>query len=215
VAFASAIVMGCTPASRPQKLMFSRPRMIDGLEKLRLAFEAKGHAVTKSLRPPVPEQELRKRCEWFPQPLPEELVALYSWREGQPDGPWEESYPFWFRDCGFSALATAERSYGRIMATYGAEGPDEELLKGAFPFAEFNGGWLVLPTARAGFKDLARPVVSVHQGVDVWFHSMNTMVDTCVEWVSHPAWTSEGLYPQSLEMEIWRKHNPGIFESGT
>jgi hypothetical protein len=215
VALVSSFLASCGKAPKGMRQSpFSRVKLIEGLETLRLAFEAKAHHVTESLLPAVEEHELRKRCAWFPAPLPVEITALYSWHEGQPLGPWDTKYPFWFRDYGFSSLATAEHSYERIMDSYGADPPHRELLRGAFPFAEFNGGWLVLPTAPGGFGGLERPVISVHQGINVFFYSINAMIDTSIDWVSHPSWNDEGLYPASLELEIWRKHNPGIFAGG-
>ena len=210
-ALAAGALNGCGgDASGPAPSPFSRPRLIDGLEALRQAFEANGRHVSAGLLAAVAEEDLRKRCAWFPAPLPDEILGLYAWRGGQANDTWDEPYPFVFRDCGFSSPAMAERSYRAIMDSYGRDPPDDALLRSAFPFAEFNGGWLVVPTRPEGYGGLQRPVISVHQGINVWFHSVNAMVDTCLAWVSDPAWTNEGL-PSDRELLIWRKYNPGIF----
>ena len=194
---------------------FSADQLHQLLEKLRSAFEAKSLNVSDTLLPPLNEQELRERCQWFPGEIVPELIALYSWRGGQEPGPWgldETDHPFWFRDCAFSSLAIAQNEYRSMMASYGQIPEFHKTLETCFPFAAFNGGWLVLPTTPHEFdKSLMRPVVSVMQGMDVYFYSMEKMVETCVDWVSHPSYEGDGTLPENVEHEIWRKHNPGIF----
>lgn len=189
---------------------FSRSELFSDLEALRLAFEAKSHHVSASLLPGIPEADLASACAWFPVKLPPELVALYFWHGGQANGTWNEEFPFWFRDCGFSAPRVAAESYTSMMGTYGTISENHDLLERSFPFAEFNGGWLVMPVLERGFGGFHRPIVSVHEDIAVWFHSINSMAKTCAEWVSQPEWGQDGL-PEALEMRIWRKHNPGIF----
>lgn len=99
-----------------------------------------------------------------------------------------------------------------MMETYGANPADHDLLKNSFPFAAFNGGWLVLPCKEQKLDSrLTRPVISVMQGIDVWFYSIQLMIETCIEWVSHPAYGHSGnsSLPENEELAIWRKHNPG------
>ena len=194
---------------------FSSDRLHSLLEDLRLAFEAKSLNVSNTLLPPLGERELQKRCEWFPGEIVPELVALYSWRGGQAPGPWDLSdtdHPFWFRDCAFSSLATAENEYRSMMSSYGQIPEFHEELKKSFPFAAFNGGWLVIPTMSHNHdRNLVRPIVSVMEGIDVFFHSIEKMVETCIDWVSNAAYTGDGSLPEDVEHSIWRKHNPGVF----
>ncbi len=125
---------------------FDGERLREKLETLRTAFEAKGHPVSANLLPPVEEQDLRRRCAWFPAELPDELVALYAWHEGQADDDaWDEGAPFWFGDHGFSNLQIAQRSYVEMMESYGLEPELKPLLEHSFPLAAFEGAWLVLP----------------------------------------------------------------------
>jgi hypothetical protein len=196
-------------------LPFSASRLHAKLEKLRDAFLRKGHDVSESLGPPVPEDELRNRCRWFPTELPAELVALYGWHEGSKKSTWDTEKPLWLRDCGFCGIDIAESEYRRIMDSYGIYPDVHELLKNSFPFAEFNGGWLVLPCAGQALDDrFERPVISVMEGIDIWFYSVELMVDTCTEWIENSAFQDgvPSLSPDR-EMEIWRKHNPGFFEA--
>jgi hypothetical protein len=195
---------------------FSPQRLHASLESLRVAYEAKGQSVSKSLLPPLSEEALRSQCAWFPAPLPPEIVALYAWRNGQAKGAWEEENPFWFRDCGFLNIHLAQLEYKSMMASYGKPEfavPQIDLAT-CFPFAGFNGGWYVFPCAGQRFdKRLAFPIVSVFQGVDIFYYSLESMVETCVDWVSH-AGDQPGLKDtEGKGLEIWRKHNPGIFPS--
>jgi len=194
---------------------FSADNLHKLLEDLRSAYEAKSLNVSDTLRRPLIEQEIKEECQWFPGEIVPELVALYSWRGGQEPGPWEledTDYPFWFRDCAFSSLAIAKDEYQSMMASYGQIPEFNAALKTCFPFAAFNGGWFVIPTVPHDFdKGLIRPVVSVMQGVDVYFYSIEKMVETCIDWVRHPSYTGDGTLPEDVELKIWRQHNPGIF----
>lgn len=194
---------------------FSSDRLHQRLEDLRLAFEAKSLNVSDTLLSPLNESELRERCGWFPGEVVPELIALYAWRGGQEPGPWDltdNDYPFWFRDCAFSSVAVAEVEYSRIMDAYGRFPEFHSLLMTSFPFAKFDSDWLVLPTTLHDFDNgLKRPIFSVGEGVDVYYYSIEKMVETCIDWVSHPAYTANEPLPEEVEHEIWRKHNPGIF----
>ncbi|WP_233218539.1 hypothetical protein [Photobacterium sp. GB-210] len=191
---------------------FSTEVLHNSLDKLLKAFEAKGMKVSESLLPPLDEQELREKCSWFPGDLTEEIIALYSWRGGQVNDAWGSEYPFWFRDNSFCSIERAKNEYKSMMDSYGTYKEDHFMLKNSFPIASFNGGWYVIPTKGNNLSSvLERPIISVMQGIDVYFYSIQKMVDTCVEWVENDKYKEDGLYPEELEMEIWSKHNPGIF----
>lgn len=109
------------------------------------------------------------------------------------------------------ARARLHAQLDRLREAFLAE--HEELLEHSFPFAAFNGAWLVLPCKGQNLdRRLARPVISVLEGIDVHFYSLQLMVDTCVEWMSHPQYDPHDHLPEDVEMEIWRRHNPGIFQ---
>lgn len=99
-----------------------------------------------------------------------------------------------------------------MMESYGTIPEDHFMLKHSFPIASFNGGWYVLPTKGHRFsKNLTAPIISVLQGIDVFFYSIETMVSTCIDWVNHEKYDKNYTLPEDVEMSIWRKHNPGIF----
>lgn len=194
---------------------FSSANLHNLLDALVDAYESKGLRVGDSLLPPLSKAELERRCRWFPGKLPQEIVSLYAWRGGQANEAWDEDFPFWFRDNSFCSIDRAEREYKSMMKFYGIYPEDHELLKFSFPFASFNGGWYVLPTSGQPYSpNLSAPIVSVLQGIDIYFFSMEQMVRTCIDWVSHEKYKEGHSMPEDIEMEIWAKHNPGIFGYG-
>ena len=98
--------------------------------------------------------------------------------------------------------------------------PDDDLgdagfdIESVFPFATYEGSWYAIvcgPHALATSSQ--HPIVSLFQGMDLFFHSFDAMLSTCIDWVRHPDWSVEnglGLSPD-VELEIWQRHNPGIF----
>jgi len=195
---------------------FSSENLHKLLDRLLAAYEAKEMNVSDSLLAPISESELVKRCGWFPGKLPPEIVSLYSWRGGQKKDAWESEFPFWFRDNSFCSIDRAEREYKSMMESYGVYPENHELLKYSFPFASFNGGWYVFPTKGQPFSsNLKAPIISVLQGIDIHFFSMEKMASTCIDWVNHEKYGADYSLPEDTEMNIWHKHNPGIFENET
>ena len=192
---------------------FSATNLHTLLNELLDAYEAKGMKVSNDLLPPINEQELREICSWFPGELPAEIIALYAWRGGHKKDAWEADFPFWFRDNSFCSIERAKQEYQSMMDSYGTIPEDHELLKYSFPFASFNGGCYVLPTQGQPFSSaLSLPIISVLEGIDILFYSIESMVSTCIEWVKHPQYDEDYSLPKEIEIEIWQKHNPGIFK---
>jgi len=199
-----------TPPTAPPT--FSASHFQSRLEALRLAYEAKQEHVSATLQPGLAEAALRERCAWFPSRLPDEIVALYGWHDGQPSSPGVEQYPFLFRDCGFTSIRNAENEYKMIMSSYGTQPSLHDLLKHSFPFAAFDAGWLVLTcNERFPGSPYEHSVISVFQNVMLMFYSMDSMVETCIGWVNNIG-VLAGLpfIGKSLEDEILERFNPGI-----
>lgn len=201
-------------ASAPPAVIppFSELSLHRKLDAMREAFGRTHPKTTAGLQPGLTDAQIRDRTTWFKPGLPPEVAALYRWRNGYRDTPADRTPPFWFRDYVFSSLEEAEKSYASMLSTYGAEPANRGLLESCFPFASLGGGWLVVSsTPRPMTPSLERPIISVFQGITVFFHSMEAMVDTCIAWISHPRNDGFGL-PAEIEMQIWRQFNPGIFE---
>lgn len=187
------------------------------LDTLCQAFEAKDNFVSKDLQPAIDEQTLRQECnQWFPAELPQELIALYGWRGGMKE--WEDS-TFWFRDYIFSDLESAQENYlgmMEVVAEWTETKEGMEFFKNSFPFASFNGAYLYLPCYKQNLvQNLSRPVISVFEGISLFFNSMQSMLDTCIEWVNEPSYKEGSSLNAALEAHIWKKHNPGLFDKDT
>ena len=87
IALTSCKQRSVPPAKLPA---FSAPHFQSRLEALRLAYEARQERVSATLQPGLAEATLRERCAWFPSRLPDEIVALYGWHDGQPSSPGAE-----------------------------------------------------------------------------------------------------------------------------
>jgi hypothetical protein len=182
------------------------------LEEMRLVFERRFPGAAKSLLPGLSEDEIRRKTAWFPEQLPAEVIGLYKWRNGYLDQASSKEPPFWFRDYVFTPLEKAESHYRSMIATYGTQSDVREVLKSAFPFASLGGGWLVVPSERRPLNSkYPRGIVSVFQGVSVFFYSAALMAETCAAWMAHPGNNGFGLSSKE-EMKVWQQFNPGIFK---
>lgn len=154
----------------------------------------------EELAPGMDPEEIRRRTAGLGFPFPDELVHLYAWRDGSPEG----GELFLFRDHVMTSVAAGIENLRWTAGTYGVED--------AFPFAAFEGSFLVLPSSPYAIEPLLeRPVVSVFEGVDVHYLSFTHLLDTVIEWLERGAHAPGGRVDPDLEMEIWRANNPGLF----
>lgn len=193
---------------------FSATHLHESLERLRSAYENKGMHVSEHLLPPLSEEKIRHSCSWFPVALPPEIIALYTWHNGQAKGAWDEKHPFWFRDCSFINLDLVKQEHLSMTRTYGRISWAGIDLATCFPFAAFNGGWYIFPCKGQSLDDRFRyPVISVFQGIEIYYYSLDAMLETCIDWVNQPDFgSSYSREKDANELAIWKKHNPGIFE---
>lgn len=195
---------------------FSSARLHGLLDELLSVYEAKGQPVSQTLLPPLTEAEIRAQCTWFPGEINAEIISLYTWRGGSSVETWDAEFPFWFRDNVFCSLETAALQYSQMMECYSNFPGCKEMIKYAFPIAEFNGGRYVIPTRGHPFHEsLHAPIVSVCDGVDVYYYSLEKMVETCIDWAQQKGTKIKEdffILDQALEMKIWLKHNPNLFD---
>lgn len=191
---------------------FSEEQLHRKLDALEAAVRSKAWGKGLRLLPGLSESDVRSATSWFPAELPRELLALYAWRNGNDDESGHAASGaarLRFRDCEFISLAQAELEYRSMMESYGVHGDPEIAVEHCFPFAAFDGGWLVLPCGRQNLTPrLPLPVVSIFQGISVFFYTVESMVDTATAWEQ----AREGQFDAlKSEMEIWTTYNPGIF----
>jgi hypothetical protein len=173
------------------------------------AFRFKGVSADEGLLPGLSEQDVVRETSWFPAPFPDDLKALYGWRNGQKEDAWSTKHVFEFRGLQFTSVSRARNEYESMMASYGAEGGRDSYhvdLRTCFPFASFNGNWLVLPCDGHDLDpEREFPVVHVAPDFGVFFHSIQSMLDTCIAWVSSPEWGRAGhIY---LSVKKWPSGN--------
>lgn len=180
--------------SRPEDI---GPRLIQ-LEK---TMADHGYDVKKSFRPGLVRAEIDRLTKGLPFRLPEELYRLYEWHDGSPD-----EGPLIFRDHRFTPLEEAVRNMD-VLRRY-KESP-------AFPFADFEGSYLLVPIAGYGVhRKLERPIIHLHESRDVYFYSVPLMLDTAIDWIREGVYKRgpEHFLDEKRELVIWRKHNPGVFD---
>lgn len=188
------------------------------LDELRIAYLERGYAVDRHLQPGLPRDAFLRRTHSLGLALPDDLVELYAWRNGQDSDAEMSLDAMAFRDQKFVDVDGALHEYPLIQEHYT---PQEDMipygfeLAETFPFATFMGSSYVIV---CGSHDLAsphpHPIVSVFQGLDLFFHSLETMLRTCLDWVRHPGWGPASTLPTEIEREIWQRHNPGILSWG-
>jgi hypothetical protein len=186
------------------------------LDTLRAAYLAKNCPVDDYLQPGLTPEQIVSKTRQLGLTLPADLVQLYTWRNGQTDEAEDASDAFVFRDNIFINLERAIAEYAEVLE-YNSDSntleDDGVLLKNCFPFAAFQGSWYLVVCGPHRLKTQSRhPVICVYEGMDLFFHSIDSMVKTCTEWVNHPSWAPASSLDYNLELGIWKKHNPGVFE---
>lgn len=180
------------------------------LDRLADAFEAHGIPVWSNLRPGASEPELDDIAERLNVVLPEEFRELYRWRNGHVDP--DASNIVTFRDGVFIGLDAIPQAYRDVNSVYGLSPADPEYvvdvdLSECVPIAEFMGSWLVVACgAQSAISGSQRPVFNAFHGVEPFFDSIDSMVETCIAWVEQSDYDPYSEAPN--EREIWIAHNP-------
>jgi len=189
------------------------------LEALRAAFLEKGCDVDRYLRPGLAPEVVRERTSTLPFSLPTTIVELFGWRDGQGDDAEHRLDSLHFRDNAFISLEQALLEYERLQDASRQWPSERDLLplgfepEHAFPVAAYAGdAYAVVRGPHRLATSSPHPVVSFFQGVHLYFHSLPSMVATCIDWVREPRWTPGALLGMAddVELEIWRRRNPGL-----
>jgi hypothetical protein len=187
------------------------------LEELRLAFLERGCDVDRHLKPGLSREEILERTQSLGLRVPDDLIEMYEWRNGQAEDAEMSPDALMFRDNKFVDLDDALREYPLIQEYYEPEPDSIPLgfeLREVFPFAAYmSASYVVVCGSHTLPSPYPNPVVSVFEGIDVFFLSLETMLRTCVEWTRHPSWERPSGLPEEIESEIWHRLNPGIFAS--
>lgn len=183
------------------------------LDRLVAAFESHDIHVASNLRPGASDRELDELAAHLGFAIPEAVRVLYRWHDGHHDPDAEDV--LLFRDNQFLRLEDIPDAHHFMVSTY-ADDPNEDLidpgvdLATCVPIAAFMGSTYAVACGRQRLTDRSmHPVVGAFHGIDLYFHSVESMIDTCIDWVEQPEYEQYGEAPN--EMAIWRRHNPGVF----
>lgn len=171
----------------------------DKLNELLTAYSKHSKSIEDELYPGLSIDEIKNQTNWFPYDVPEAIYDLYSWKSGQKI---QTETPFMFRDMQIIDLNTAKTNYECFVKSYGQDNDWIVDVKRCFPFAECEGAHLTI------CSDGKFPIVSIFEGVDIFFNSFESMLDTCIEWVNQDNFEYFDEIPN--EHSIWKKHNPGL-----
>ncbi|MBW4489757.1 MAG: SMI1/KNR4 family protein [Trichocoleus desertorum ATA4-8-CV12] len=171
-----------------------------------------GQPVEQYFLPGLSRQYLQEKISQYPFYFPEEFMELYTWRNGTKD----EDF-LMFRDMAWLSLENSIAQYELMMEVFWSEGDNEEIglePEKMFPFAAFTGFNLYLsyPGQRM-CPNIELPIICTGKGaLDPYYDSFTSMLDTVEEWFKVGKHNEHSCdVEESLEREIWRKHNPEVF----
>lgn len=175
------------------------------LDVLADAFAHHGYDVRSNLHRGATPDELDELEASLGVILPAAYRDLYTWSAGTVDeqGPMPRLR---FRDEGLLSLSRVVEERDALVETY--DWFDDVDLRTLAPLGTYEGSTLAVACGPQGLTTLAEhPVISFFQGIDVYYDSIESMVETAVAWVSQPDWDR---YETPNEIEIWRRHNRAV-----
>ncbi len=195
------------------------PTITELCNQLADTYEAKGINVRENLRPGLTTKEILEIVAPLQIVVPDDVIELYQWGNGHINEFDPDLHRnFKFRDNDFISLEEAVMEYESVQAYYGIHSTlqqDRVDLKACLPISSFQGSWDVVACGAHLFgSEKDYPVVRVFQGIDIYFHSISSMLVTCIEWISSPNWKVLRGLPREEEKEIWMRHNPDVFREG-
>lgn len=184
----------------------------DLCERLADVYALQGVDVRANLKPGISRAEVIEALAPLRLVVPEDVIELYAWRNGhlRPNDDRVLSFrdtPLLSMDGVVDAYLTMQHGYGGLFTLEDARVD----LKAVIPIASFHGAWDVVACgAHLHGGHLDYPVIHVHQGISLYYHSIESMLRTAIDWVASPHFVHHCGLPASVEMEIWERHNPGV-----
>lgn len=176
------------------------------LDVLADAYAAHGYDVRPNLLPGATSAELDEVESALGVVLPASYRELYGWSAGTIDDSGTTPC-LRFRDEALLPLTRVIEERARLLQTYGwFEDVDGRTVA---PFGFFQGSVLVVACGPQRLTSaVPHPVIAYFQGIDVYYDSIEAMVETCIAWVSQVRWAPYDAAPN--EMEIWRRGNATV-----
>lgn len=188
------------------------------LDKLREAYLQKGINVDQYLLPGLHRKEIVAKLKPLNIPIPEDLIQLYTWRNGQVENADWEIDSFMFYDTTFINLDAAVKHYSDFRTAYGEGRTFENTgfdMDSAFPISYQDSAWYVIVCGPHKFPiPHPHPIVYIHYGIGPMFFSMEAMLYSCIDEIHE----STVLEDSTLDIDmlkwkdIWERHNPGIYK---
>jgi len=205
-----------TACSRPLAYQIPPPdkslSIHDKLDRIVAIRRDKGSASDFPLNPGLTRNQIAELTKGLRFKFPEELVQLYLWRNGSPADSQSAAL---FRDQRFLPLAEAVDHYRQMLTYYpfdvwSLDRIGKVDLRDCFPFAGLDGSaWAV---NSGGEFSGYHPVISVFEGVELFFWSFDHMLDTVLDWCAQGDHSADGVtLTREQELRIWKAHNKGIF----
>jgi cell wall assembly regulator SMI1 len=126
-----------------------------------------------ALQPPLSRETLQTRCKKLPFELPEVLIQLYLWHNGQ-----RNNSPF-FGAFTFYPLEEALEEYA--LALESAEKGEQNWKKSWFPVFGFQGDFFVIDLAYARGESPVWLLIGSETEVPCWYDNLTTMIATLRE----------------------------------
>lgn len=184
----------------------------DLCERLADVYALQGVDVRANLGPGISRAEVLAALAPLRLVVPEDVIELYAWRNGHLRH--DDDRTLNFRDTPLLAMNRVVEEYVMIQKSYGMELTLQDVrvdLKATIPISTFHGAWdVVVCGAHLHGRHLDHPVIHVHQGVSLYYHSIEAMLRTSIDWVASPYFEHHSGLPDAVEMEIWERHNPGV-----
>ncbi|NYI42982.1 hypothetical protein BJ993_000062 [Nocardioides aromaticivorans] len=176
------------------------------LEVLADAYALRGYDVRPNLLPGATSGELDEVEAALGVVLPASYRELYGWSAGVID-EFGTAPRMRFRDESLLPLARVVEERDRLLEVYDwCESVDGRVVA---PFASFEGSVLVVACGPQRLTSaVPHPVISYFQGIDVYYDSIEAMVETCIAWASQEGWGPYEAAPN--EMEVWRRFNGSV-----
>lgn len=191
-------------------------QIADRLDTLLGSFRSKGIDPGQNLKPGLSEAELDGHAARLKLVLPPAVRDLYAWRNGLADPYAENDRQFVFRDQSFLSLDDAEEAIAHIrgfLSAYASAGLDLPVDPDALlPIAALEGQFYAVPTGE-GLAGLPgpHPVILLGEEMAVHFFSIESMIETCIDWVNDPSFDAEDFEVEDDET-AWERHNPGALD---